>query len=131
MIYIFSGIILNEHLSFGNTVKENDIIIAVPYYNDNYTNRFIGMSNDGVLADKIRVQFSSSDVKRENTKLNDIFLMKKECKPKSYRRLLQRKISDLAKDCDINTSENKFPTIVPKKSDSVPVDPLPVFWTTN
>lgn len=130
MIYIFSGIILNEHLSFGQIIKENDIIFAIPH-NDNYANRFIGMSNDGVSADKIRAQFSSSDIKMENTRLSDIFLMKKECKPKSYRRFLRRKISDLAKDCDMNASENKFPTIVPQKLDSVSVDPLPPFWTTN
>ena len=52
MIYIFSGIILNEHLSFCKIVKENNIIIAV-LYEDNYMNRFIRMSNNDVWDDKI------------------------------------------------------------------------------
>lgn len=73
MIYIFSGIILNEHLSFEEIIKENDVIFAIPH-KDSYMNRFIGMSNDDGWADKIRAQFSGSDVKRENTRLSNIFL---------------------------------------------------------
>ncbi len=89
------------------------------------------MSNDGVYAKAQALRFSSSPglISGRAKSADNYLLMREQFRsPRKIIRFEQRQLSSLEKCYDRNTSENKFPTIIPPIPDSISEDPLPVWW---
>lgn len=122
--YIFLGRILNKYSEFGEMIKENDTIVAVPSERFGDTCKILKKFEDFVVFDEMVYDTFRSVSKSEATRIKDLRLMRRDYN----RREVQRKMSDLVRQCDINTFENKFPTIILKIPTSICEDPLPVLW---
>ena len=129
VIYMCSGQILNKNCTFGEAIKDNNIIVAIPY-NYYYARKYIKMFGGGGLRYNFYNYFSCffCEVMESDEEDLDGCVMQEECNSKLYTDSLQTNLSALEKRWDTNISEHDTPTVIPEKPDSISTAPLPIFW---
>lgn len=125
---LFNGAPLDGKLSFKfYGIKNDDIIVVIPKNANKkmLSGYWMSLSHDDASFREDVSNLINPKISQEAGKINELRLLKLESKPKAYRKFL-REIHD-----DTLMPLHPMKTVVPDKSSTPSIEPLPCFWNTS